>query len=314
MLSGRIVADLPSAERPGAAPGDDTFAPSHDRLAYGTAHVLKLIQDALVAADLRDLASLSIDGRDVYRDIGGTADDEIDELLERATELGLLISSFRELGLVLYGEDETARHVIDLRVRSQVPAGEPELVARFSSRPKVLDVRPGETAKDYVSRLDAMFRDAEALGRLRADATDVLDRVGAAMRAKLEGAIVSTTEVRLSIVRPTREDLDRLRGVGFGAIARPPRYSLADGVREPCWVDPAIAVIEDDYVVLRNLVALDALLGSPALREAWVTVTDPTGRLLFAGTAARNFEDMPWRRHFTREWAGEGVLVRWTAP
>jgi hypothetical protein len=314
MLVGRIAADLPSAEQPGAAPGDDAFAPTHDRLAFGTSQVLKLIRDALVAADLRDLASLSIDGRDVYRDIGGAAHDEIDELLERAAELGLLLSSFREIGLVLFGEDDSARHVVDLRVRSQVPAGEPELVARTSTRPKRLDVRAGESAKDYVSRLDAMFRDPESLASLRADAASMQERVAAAMRATLEGATVSTSEVRLAIVRPTREDLDHIGGVGFGPMARPARYALADTPREPRWADPAIAVVEDDYVVLRNLIALDALLAAPALREPWVSVTDPSGKLLFAGTAARNFEDMPWRRHFTREWAGNGVVVRWTAP
>lgn len=314
MLFGRIAADLPSAEQPGAAPGDDAFAPSHDRLAYGTSQVLKLIQDALIGADLRDVASLSIDGRDVYRDVGGASVDEIDELLERAAELGLLLSSFREIGLVLYGEDEDSRHVVDLRVRSQVPAGEPELVARLSTRSKRLDVRSGESAKDYTSRLDAMFRDGDSLAHLRADANIVLERVAAAMRTKLEGATVSTSEVRLAIVRPTREDLERIGGLGFGQMARPPRYALSDANREPRWNDPALAVIDDEYVVLRNLIAMDALLAAPALREPWVSVTDPSGRLLFAGTAACNFEDMPWRRHFTREWAGEGVVVRWTTP
>ena len=314
MLVGRIVADLPSAEQPGAAHGDDAFAPTHDRLAYSTSTALKLIQDALVAADLRDLASLSIDGRDVYRDVGDAANDEIDELLERAAELGLLLSSFREIGLMIYGEDESARHVIDLRVRSQVPAGEPELVARISTRTKRLDVRSGESAKDYIGRLDAMFGDLESLARLRAEASAVHERVAAAMRAKLEGATVATSEVRMAIVRPTREDLDHIGGAGFGPLASPPRYALAEAPREPRWNDPAVAVIEDDYVVLRNLVAFDALLAGGALRQPWVSVTDPSGKLLFAGTAARNFEDMPWRRHFTREWSGEGVVVRWNAP
>lgn len=314
MLFGRILADLPSAELPGAAPGDDSFAPTHDRLSFGTKQLLKLLQDALLAADLRDLAALSIDGRDVYRDLGDSSRDEIDELLERANELGLLISSFREIGLVLYGEDELARHVVDLRVRSQVPAGEPELDARISTRSKRLDVRPGESAKDYVSRLDAIFRDSESVARLRSEATSLHERVAAAMREKLEGATVSTSEARLVITRPTREDLDHVGGLGFGPLAQPPRYALAESPREPRWADPAVPVIDDDYVVLRNLVALDALLVAPALREPWVSVNDPSGKLLFAGTAARNFEDMPWRRHFTREWSGEGVIVRWIAP
>lgn len=312
MLFGRIVADLPSAEHSGAAPGDDAFAPSHDRLSVGTLQVLTLLQDALVAADVRDLASLSVDGRDVYRDVGGVTTDEVDELLQRAAELGVLVGSFKEIVLVLYGEDASARHVFDVRIRSQVPAGEPELVARVSTRPKSLDIVAGETAQAFVQRLDAVFRDPDALADLRAQATQVYDRVADALRTTMEGASVVATEVRLAITRPTRQDLESIAGLGFGVTTRMPRYLLAR--RDPAWSDPAIGVVEDDYVVLRNLIALDALLQSEPLRQPWVSVIDPSGKLLFAANAARSFEDMPWRRHFQRVWVGEGVTVRWATP
>lgn len=293
-----LTADLPSVERPGAAPGDDDFARSHDRVSFGSAHLLELLRRTFGSADVLDIAFVRIDDDLVYADTQRTSQDEVDDLLERAAEAGFLARPFFRIIMSLDHTEDGIRHAIEVNLSTAVPAGEPELQVVISSRPLSCLPEPNEEADVYAARVRASAAQEATWAADRAHVGSLRDRLHAALKDALQGSTVTAGEVELRVVRPDMDDLRALNRLALGPGYPGVVYSLAPDGRAPGWPDPALSQYDDPTIVLRHLMMLEAIMQDGHLRLPWVHVADPGGKLLFDGTKARWFEQWPWRKKF----------------
>lgn len=309
-----ITADLPSREVPGAAPGDDAFAPTHDEVTYGSAHLLELIRRAASNAGVLDLAWIDVDGRVVYADHAGDEVDEVDKLLERAASAGFLGRAFHRMVLVLVHNADDIRHVCEVVVHTQVPAGEPELSVHVASRPMAWSPPPGTLAAPYVNSLHAAASQDVTVRTFREAVQTFCARFVASLRSALHESEVACGETRMVIVRPGEDALRSLSALRFGRETLQVRYDIAPEGRWPRWPDPFLRLFDDPYLVLRHLTFLDALMEEGHLRHGWVDVTSGDGRVLFTGQGAAAFEASPWRKRFSLAYDAQGVHVTFAQP
>ncbi|MCB9663946.1 MAG: hypothetical protein H6732_07520 [Alphaproteobacteria bacterium] len=303
-----LTADLPSVERPGAAPGDDEFARTHDRVSYGSAHLLELLRAAFDAAGVRDIAFLRIDDDVVYEDPDATADDEVGQLMERAAQSGFLGRPFFRITMALSHHEEGVFHAVEVELRTAVPAGEPEMTVTVSSRPDWAFPEPNETTAAFAQRIRSQAGRSgpvAALARVQA----LRDRLLTSMRDAFAASTVAAGETTLRMVRPDLEHLEPIGRLGLGRGQPGMRFSLAPDGRPGLWEDVFLRQYEDPTLVLRNVMLLEAMMSDGHLRQPWVQVVDVTGRVLFDGTKARWFEDWPWRRRFELDAMPSGDLA-----
>lgn len=307
-----LTADLPSTEVPGAAPGDDAFAQTHDELSFGTVQLLDLLRRGLAEAGIRDVAWIQVDGAVVYEDRAQVDEQEIDDLLHKAAAAGFLTQSFTTITMALEDHDDHQRHAVLVTASTQVPAGEPEVRIQLGSRPHELVPQDGESGPAFLDRLRSIAKSETPLVAHMARVQSRRDQIAQALRDVFHPAPVEAGDVNLVLVRPGRDELLSLNALPFGASRLPVRFELAPGGRWPYYDDPFLQLYDDPYLVSRHLALLDALMLDGALRHPWVHVTQPDGKTLFDGTKASWFESWPWRTNFAVEADGTGLAVRFT--
>ncbi|MCB9683056.1 MAG: hypothetical protein H6733_16450 [Alphaproteobacteria bacterium] len=306
-----LTADLPSVEQPGAARGDDDFAPTHDSLSFGSAQLLDLLRRTFAAVGVTDVAWVRVDAEVVYEDENADSDDEIGDLLMRAARGGFLGRPFQELELGLVHVESGVRHVLQVTVRAEVPAGEPELLLRVASTIDELLPQAGETPEGYAARLTtAAARETPFLaGVARVQA--LRDQLKQALQMAFHQSTVFAGEVVLTVVRPDREALDALADLPWGDVIGAPLYDLAPTGRWPHWDELSLKVYDDPTLVARHLLLLEAIMAHGHLHQPWVQVCDGEGKVLFDGSRAAAFANWPWRRRFVLDVGASRLAVRW---
>lgn len=311
MFQTLITADLPSEEA--EAPASDPRRGAHERVTFTPSRLLRALQQVFESAGVHDLAYVVVDGRMVLVDAADSDRRDLSRLLTTVQALGHLESSLDELllGLVHWGDG--IQHVIEARVRTTVPVGEHELMIRVASRPDDLNARRLDDAERYRGRLLVAMGNVDLLDGLRMRVERLVGAIDSSLRRTLFRRAVDTGRTVLQIVRPTRADLLSMEAAPFGPRITPPAWALSPPGTpvEPAWVDPALRVFKDEFVVFRHWVFLDALMNRSLIRLEWVQVVDPDGKLLFEGHKARWFEKWPWGQKFEVELVPEGgVKVR----
>lgn len=311
-----LTADLPSEEFEGAAPDDDGLSQRHERVSYSSSRLLRTLQRVFDQAEIRDVVSVVIDGRNVYVDEHEARNDDLEIVVVEAQREGFLDQTFQELEITLAHWEDGLQHVARARVRTAVPVGEHELSIELSSRPDDFNARRLDDAERYRERLRDLVADPMRLDELRARVERVATRIDAALRRTLFRRTVTLGHPVMRIVRPSIEALMGMESAVFGPTIVPPRYRVV-GPTDPTaaeWPDPAWRVYDDPFLCFRHWALLDALMTHRLLRLEWVHVVEPGGRLLFEGHKARWFEGWPWGRKFAVRCVPEGgVRVSLTA-
>ena len=298
MFHSVVTADLPSVEQPGAAPGDDAFAPVHDRLNLGPAAVVRALQTTFLNASFTDVALMRVDGVTVYEDKEAKDDDEMAAFLHHASQKGFLATTFDSLELYLCGEEGRFRHVAHVVVRSAVPAGEPELNVRITSVPRDLELEQGEAADAYVERLRRFVSRTQAIEAARQGAAELSERIADGLRTAFDGADVALEPPLFVVVRPASDELLQVNHLRFGRSAQAVSYAIASEGRFPFWHEPIVRVFHDPYLVARQVFLLDFIVGEGLLGLPWVRIVSPDGAELLNGSRAEWFQDWPWRKRF----------------
>ncbi len=304
-----LTGDLPSTERPGAAHGDAAFARSHDRVAHGSAHLLDALRRAFANAGVLDIAWIRVDDEVVYADRTGTTQDEVEGLVRRAARDGYLGRPFFQLELGLVHLEEGVSHVLVAQLRTSVPAGEPELLVQVASRPEEVLVRAGKSAQAYAARLKAWASNEASFQSAAHHAEALRDRLQESLKGAFPDATVGGSPARLVLVRPAKPELAALDRPRFASAVVQPRYDLSLAGRWPHWPSVFAMVWDDPYVVVRDLVLLDALMQDGFLRHEGVVVVEPDGKTLFDGARASLFAAWPWRKRFAVAYGEERVVV-----
>jgi hypothetical protein len=311
MFHTEISADLPSQETPGAAPSDDSYATSHDRVLFSAARLILTLRQALDGAGVRDVTHVVIDGDCFYQDDSESDAKDLDRLLEVTREEGYLNRDFHEMIVGLCHWEDGVQHVLSVRVRMAVPVGEHELVIRIASRPDDFNARRLDDAERYAGRLLEFAADLDGLTRYRLKVEGLARRIVTSLGRQLFRREIHQGRTVFRVLRPRRDDLLSMNYLSFGGGIKPPTYRLRPLAPEGSWDDPSIAVYDDPFLVFRHWVFLHALMVEGFLRVEWVEVMQPDLSPLFPGHKARWFERWPWARKFDVDLVdGGGVVVQ----
>ena len=304
-----VTADLPSQERPGRAPQDESFVMMHDRLSVPPGRLLQMLTQVFEAAGITDATMVLVDEAALYLDNEESDDGDLDQLMTRVQEEGFLDKGFHELLLGLSLWEDGLQHIILARVLTAVPVGEHELTVRICSRPDDWNARRLDDPVRYAKRMHEYTADGETIRHWKERVDAVATRIADSLGRSLFRQDVVRRGARLTIVRPPRANLLETANLTWGDPVVPPHYRLLPlEHRTSGWDDVGNDVYEDPDLTLRNYLFLDALLREEHLRFEWVDVADPNGKVLFSGHKARWFANWPWGKNHRLSMTPEGVV------
>lgn len=263
---------------------------------------------ALRSIGVTDAHSCLVDRKAVYVDQNDVADD-LDLVWQALVDRRLVERPFREMHLVL-AETHIGLHILyDLRVKSQVEKGWPELTIDLHARPLELRVQAGETAAAYAERVGHFARaiDRTALAHLLDERADLL---AAALRRGLIGAEVSTELAQVRLHKPGDRQLDAMRRLPFGEDVAEPAWRGAPA-RAGAAPDTFTVYYHDPYWSLTNLILLNSMSHHAHWHSHDVVVVDSHGHELGRGDQVEQLGDLGTSQV---DWTGDELGVSEDVP
>lgn len=187
--------------------------------------VLEGLVQGLDSSGMNNVISLIVDNKTIFLDTQEEPDD-LDAMHAVATRSGALNRRFRELHLALSHREEGLHIILDILLRPHVLVGNEEMVITLSARMEELQHQRKESALRYRSRLTKF---AEDKGNIE-DARESLDRITARLASGLQetlpGARFRSESSQMRLVRPSKKQIGRMRGLRFDG-SHAPRYRSA---------------------------------------------------------------------------------------
>jgi hypothetical protein len=258
--------------------------------------VLERTLEALDAAGFDDILSIVVDGRPAYVDVENKLGDLADAL-EGVVRCGLLREGFGVLRLTASavcsqseGSDDVVRVLADVRIRSRVPTGDPEVVIAMSGRVQRLEIQPEELPREYAGRVRAWVRDPGALDSAKAAFDGLTDALSQALARCMDGARATRDPTKVRVIVPGPRQVGRFRYLTFGPTFRGIVYeALPSHERSGAYDDPFYRHLYSSYYDL-----LSWIVAGEVLDGAWprsdVELVDPRGATLVTGDRASSLE------------------------
>lgn len=227
--------------------------------------------------------SLLVDKRTVYLD-ADDVDDDLDEMAEAAQTAGVFDRPFKEMHLVMTHKVVGLHVIFDVAIQNSVLVGEDEMEIILSARVEDLQIRQGESAKDYGTRVKAFTKDPDAIEGYRLALDGVARALADRMRVSLVGSKVRVEGARIEIIRPNQTQVGRMRTLGFKDKVKQPTYRPAPTRRRRgAYADPFFYYYYDPYYDFMSLMLVSAIVHDMAWHSPMVHVVSPNGDALFTG-------------------------------
>ena len=227
--------------------------------------------------------SLLVDKRTVYLD-ADDVDNDVDEMAEAAQAAGVFDRTFKEMHLVMTHKVAGLHVIFDVAIQNSVLVGEDEMEIILSARVEDLQIRPGESAKDYGARVKAFTTDPDAIEGHRLTLDGVARSLADRMRVSLVGSKVRVEVARIEVIRPNQKQVGRMRSLGFKGDVKQPTYRPAPTRRRRgAYADPFFYYYYDPYYDFMSLMLVSAIVHDMAWHSPMVHVVNPSGDTLFTG-------------------------------
>jgi len=297
----RVTIDLPSEELP-PDPAilrvlrwifttDETKSDRHELVGSGLEWCRRLMA-ASEAGGLDDLIALAADGEDHYLD-QEQQEEDFTEVLDAIAQRGDLEGGFELLTVVLSGHHEDWHALASIDLCTHADSTTSEISVEWSARSLGLRVQEGETAPEYIDRIEQTCRDPEKAAAAFAPPEAMLDRALERWRADLAPGVVQTSSRTLRVVVPGPTQVGRFRNLGFGRALRPRTYRpKAKEKRIGSYDEPQVYYFFDPYHDLLSwVVAKEVVAGR--FRGPAMAVVDRHGETLPLGPGAETKWEVP---------------------
>jgi hypothetical protein len=270
MLNARLTVDLPSVEtlrRMGpiewlqALFGKriDLHSGEED-LTIGALALVQALYNAFRKIGVTNAVALLVDKKVLYAD-AHEVENDLDLILRAAERSRLLRQRFKEMHLALEHRERGLHTIIDIKIQGHVMRSEAEMEILLSSRLEHLRITAGETAAAYAARIRAFGQAPEAAEEYRQMLETLQERLAAALRAALPGAVIHPTPAQIRLTWPEVRQIGRFRRLRFGADARTSGYRpVPMRQQRGVYSDPYYHYYYDPYYDLTNWLLLDTLL------------------------------------------------------
>jgi hypothetical protein len=270
MLHARLTVDLPSVEtlrRMGpiewlqALFGKRIDLHSGEEgLTIGALALVQALYNAVRKIGVTNAISLLVDKKVLYAD-AHEVENDLDRILRAAERSRLLRQRFKEMHLALEHRERGLHTIIDINIQGHVMRGEAEMEIILSSRLEHLRIAAGETAAAYAARIRAFGQAPEAAEEYRQRLETLQERLAAALRAALPGAVIHPTPAQIRLTWPEVRQIGRFRRLRFGADVRTSGYRpVPTRQQRGVYSDPYYHYYYDPYYDLTNWLLLDTLL------------------------------------------------------
>ena len=227
--------------------------------------------------------SLLVDKRTVYLD-ADDVDNDLDEMAEAAQTAGVFDRTFKEMHLVMTHKVAGLHIIFDVAIQNSVLVGEDEMEIILSARIEDLQIKAGESAKDYGNRVKAFTKDPDAIEAHRLALDSVARALADRMRVSLVGSKVRVEGARVEVIRPNQKQVGRMRTLGFKDKVKQPTYRPAPTRRRRgAYADPFFYYYYDPYYDFMSLMLVSAIVHDSAWHSPMVHVVSPNGDTLFTG-------------------------------
>ena len=269
-----------------------------DVLLVDTVYVVETLFDVLRQLELTDVISVLVDRRVLYLD-GEQHPDDLEEAWDQAVRRGLLSHDLHELRLILEHQEADLHAIVDVGVRTPVRHGTEELHVRLHARVERLQVRPGESARQYDERVRRFAADLRFIEAYRVLMREFARRVAIALRDAMPDTPVRLEPTWVRVVRPEREHLARMRDLRFRHNVVVPYYRPAPTVERKGVFDDTYGYFYfDPYFMYLNWILLDTMLWDRAWRSEDVQIVEAGGTpFCSADQIERHADSLAWMHH-----------------
>ncbi len=238
-----------------------------------TAHLLAGVEKTLVSAGITNAIALVIDGKVLFEDKAGRADDVGDLFLAFYENEALYGGDFEEVILTVEHREGGLHFVLELSARGEHKSDESTVDVRVSARVADLEPRPGEDPKAYGDRVAALASSPAFTEGHRLQFDSWVGKLRGALAAALPDAKVSDASVQARVERPEKRAgglVPRRGQAGYDPyrVYRP--NPLEDVMTDAFWRamvgwawHPSYAVVDDSGAVVGTTEAFVHVAAEP---------------------------------------------------
>jgi hypothetical protein len=270
MLHARLTVDLPSVEtlrRMSPIEWLQALFGKHfdlhsgeEDLTIGALALVQALYNACRKIGVTNAIALLVDKKVLYAD-AREVENDLALILRAAERSRLLRQRFKEMRLALEHRERGLHTIIDIKIQSHVRRGEAEMEMILSSRLEHLRIAAGETAAAYAARIRAFGQAPEAAEEYRQRLETLQERLAAALRAALPGAVIHLTPAQMRLTWPEARQIGRFRRLRFGAdVCKSGYRPVLTRQQRGVYSDPYYHYYYDPYDDLTNWLLLDTLL------------------------------------------------------
>lgn len=240
--------------------------------------VLEGLVRGLDSAGMNNVISLVVDNKTVFLDSHEEPDD-LGVMHQVAVRSGALNRRFREMHIALSHREEGLHIILDVLLRPHVLVGDEELIITLSARVEDLQHQRDESAYRYRSRLREYAKDKGNIEEARESLDRITARLASDLQGTLPGARFRTEASQMRLVRPSKEQIGRMRHLRFDG-SQAARYRSAPArYRGGAHYDPFYQYYYDPFYDFALLVFVGA-----AIEWAWhmdyLYFVDPVGDVI----------------------------------
>ena len=169
-----------------------------------TAHLLAGVEKTLQTAGITNAIALVIDGKVLFEDTAGEADDVGDLFLAFYENEALYGGDFEEVILTVEHREGGLHFVLELSARGEHKTDESTVEVRVSARVADLEPRPGEDTKAYRERVVGLASSPAFTEGHRLQFESWVGKLRGALATALPDAKVSDASVQARVERPER--------------------------------------------------------------------------------------------------------------
>lgn len=177
--------------------------------------LLEGVARAFADANIDNAISLKVDESIVYLDANDEPHD-LELMLNAANDSQMLEREFNTMHLVFSQEDEGLRSIFDAKIDSDVLATGGQLTLTISARIQEMQIKRGESAKEYADRLRAWASEQTQLDQYKTALERKTQALSTLLGETFPGSKVSHEPVTIKLHQPTAEQVGNFRNLSFG--------------------------------------------------------------------------------------------------
>lgn len=285
MFHSNLTLDLPSHRHVASPAGAISQDIEVDVLAMGALDALQRVAYAFGEAAITNVVFLTVDGQAIYNDPHGREDDLAQ--LWRAAQHRVTTGVFERMQVVMEYRTETLHAFVEATLQGYVRRGRDEMRVDITGRWPELEIRSGETALDYGTRISVLGQDVERFRAVAHAQSGLGEQIGMCLHDAF-GEVVATHRPveQITLIRPIARQIGLFRTLRFGNEVTLPTARPASTLRlEGAYDSPAFRHNHDPYFGLMSWVLVHDMVHRGSLAEPDVVVVDSRNRVLFTGDA-----------------------------